>query len=85
MPMDSREIERLIKDSIPDATVEIRDLAGDGDHYAATVSSAAFRGKSRVQQHQMVYSALQGRMGGALHALALTTLATDNQTIDPAP
>jgi stress-induced morphogen len=78
MAMDAHEIERLIKESIPDATVEIRDLAGDGDHYAATVSSATFRGKSRVAQHQMVYSALQGRMGGALHALALTTLAPDN-------
>lgn len=75
MPMDSRDIERLIKEALPDATVEIRDLAGDGDHYAATVTSAAFRGKSRVQQHQMVYSALQGRMGGVLHALALTTSA----------
>jgi stress-induced morphogen len=73
MPMDAREIEGMIKAAIPDAAVEIKDLAGDGDHYAATVISAAFRGKSRVQQHQMVYSALQGRMGGALHALALTT------------
>jgi stress-induced morphogen len=78
MAMDAREIERLIKESIPDARVEIRDLAGDGDHYAATVTSVAFRGKSRVQQHQMVYSALQGRMGGALHALALTTVAAEN-------
>ena len=73
MTMDAREIEGMIKAAIPDATVEIKDLAGDGDHYAATVVSAAFRGKSRVQQHQMVYSALQGRMGGVLHALALTT------------
>ena len=78
MPMDAGEIERLIKAAIPDATVEIKDLAGDGDHYAATVTSAVFRGKSRVQQHQLVYSALQGRMGGALHALALTTVAADN-------
>ena len=85
MPMDPREIARLIKEGIPDAQVEIKDLAGDGDHYAATVSSAAFKGKSRVQQHQMVYSALQGRMGGALHALALTTVATDNQLNNPAP
>lgn len=75
MPMDARDIERLIKDAIPDAVVEIRDLAGDGDHYAATVVSSAFVGKSRVQQHQMVYQALQGRMGGVLHALALTTSA----------
>ncbi len=75
MPMDAREIERLIRESIPDARIEIKDLAGDGDHYAATITSAAFRGKSRVQQHQMVYAALQGRMGGELHALALQTSA----------
>jgi stress-induced morphogen len=73
MPMDASEIETLIKARFPDAEVEIRDLAGDGDHYAAHVVSAAFKGKSRVQQHQMVYEALQGRMGGVLHALALTT------------
>ena len=73
MPMDAGEIERLIKSGIPDAQVTIRDLAGDGDHYAATVISASFKGKSRVQQHQLVYSALQGRMGGLLHALALQT------------
>jgi stress-induced morphogen len=78
MPMDAGEIERMIKAAIPDATVEIKDLAGDGDHYAATVKSSVFKGKSRVQQHQMVYAALQGRMGGVLHALALTTLAPDN-------
>jgi stress-induced morphogen len=71
--MDAREIERLIKAGIPDAQVEIRDLAGDGDHYAATVLSETFRGKSRVQQHQIVYKALQGQMGGVLHALALQT------------
>ena len=73
MPMDAREIEGMIKAAIPDAAVEIKDLAGDGDHYAAHVVAAEFKGKSRVQQHQMVYSALQGRMGGVLHALALTT------------
>ncbi len=73
MPMDAGEIERLIKAGIPDAEVTIRDLAGDGDHYAATVVAASFRGKSRVQQHQMVYDALRGRMGGVLHALALQT------------
>jgi stress-induced morphogen len=73
MAMDSAEIERMIKAALPDAIVTIKDLAGDGDHYAATVTSAAFRGKSRVQQHQMVYGALQGNMGGVLHALALTT------------
>ena len=75
MAMDASDIERLIKASFPDAAVEIRDLAGDGDHYAATITSSAFKGKSRVQQHQMVYAALKGRMGGELHALALTTLA----------
>ena len=75
MAMDAAEIERMIKEALPDAAVEIKDLAGDGDHYAATVTSAAFRGKSRVQQHQMVYGALQGNMGGVLHALALTTSA----------
>jgi stress-induced morphogen len=73
MPMDAAEIERLIKAHIPDAEVSIRDLAGDGDHYAATVLSESFRGKSRVQQHQLVYQALKGQMGGALHALALQT------------
>ena len=78
MAMNSAEIERMIKAALPDAAVEIRDLAGDGDHYAATVTSAAFRGKSRVQQHQMVYGALGGRMGGVLHALALTTVAAQD-------
>jgi stress-induced morphogen len=77
MAMDAKEIEALIRQALPDARVEIRDLAGDGDHYAAVVTSAAFKGKSRVQQHQMVYGALQGRMGGILHALALTTVAAD--------
>lgn len=75
MPMEAGEIERLIKDAFPDAEVEIRDLRGDGDHYAASVVTEAFRGKSRVKQHQMVYAALQGRMGGELHALALQTSA----------
>ena len=75
MAMEVAEIERLIRDAFPDATVEIRDLAGDGDHYAATVVAEAFRGKNRVQQHQMVYRALLGKMGGDLHALALTTSA----------
>jgi stress-induced morphogen len=78
MAMDAREIERLIKEALPDAVVQIRDLAGDGDHYAATVVSTAFRGKTRVQQHQMVYAALKGNMGGVLHALALTTATPDN-------
>lgn len=73
MAMDAKSLETLIRAALPDARVEIRDLAGDGDHYAASVTSASFRGKSRVEQHQMVYQALQGRMGGELHALALTT------------
>jgi stress-induced morphogen len=73
MAMDANEIERLIKLRIPDADVTIRDLAGDGDHYAATVLSESFRGKSRVQQHQLVYEALKAEMGGKLHALALQT------------
>ncbi len=73
MPMEAGDIERMIKQALPDATVKIQDLAGDGDHYAATVTSSAFEGKSRVQQHQMVYDALGGRMGDVLHALALTT------------
>jgi stress-induced morphogen len=73
MAMQAADIERLIKEAIPDATVTIEDLRGDGDHYAAMVVSPQFAGKSRVQQHQMVYKALQGRMGGLLHALALQT------------
>jgi stress-induced morphogen len=73
MAMDAGEIERLIKQAIPDAHVTIEDLAGDGDHYAAHVVAAAFKGRSRVQQHQMVYDALKGRMGENLHALALQT------------
>jgi stress-induced morphogen len=73
MAMDPAEIERLIKAGIPDAQVSVRDLVGDGDHFAATVVSETFRGKSRVQQHQLVYSALKSEMGGILHALALQT------------
>jgi stress-induced morphogen len=75
MPMNADDIVRLIKEGVPDATVELRDLVGDGDHYEATVISQAFAGKSRIQQHQMVYAALRGRMGGELHALKLTTMA----------
>jgi stress-induced morphogen len=73
MPMKAADIEQLIRKHIPDAQVTIRDLAGDGDHYAATVIAESFRGKSRVQQHQIVYQALKSEMGGALHALALQT------------
>lgn len=76
MAMDAAEIERLIKQALPDAQVTIEDLRGDGDHYAAHVISPAFAGKTRVQQHKMVYDALQGRMGGELHALALQTSAS---------
>ena len=75
--MPAAEIEALIRAALPDATIEIRDLAGDGDHYAAHVVSGAFAGKTRVAQHKMVYEALGGRMGGELHALQLTT-ATPN-------
>lgn len=77
MPMNAQDIEALVKESLPDAVVTIADLRGDGDHYAALVVSSAFVGKSRVQQHQMVYAALKGRMGGELHALALTTQTPD--------
>jgi len=75
MAMSAEQIEQLIKEALPDATVTISDLAGDGDHYSAQIISSAFEGKSRVQQHKMVYDALQGRMGGELHALALKTSA----------
>ena len=77
MPMQASEIERRIKAALPDATIEIRDLAGDGDHYAATVVSEAFRGKSRVQQHQMVNAAFGTDLGTVLHSLALQTRAPD--------
>ena len=77
MAMSAAEIEALIKAALPDAQVTIEDLAGDGDHYAATVVSEKFRGLSRVRQHQLVYAALQGRMGGVLHALALQTSAPE--------
>ncbi|MSQ87440.1 MAG: BolA family transcriptional regulator [Alphaproteobacteria bacterium] len=75
MAMSAADIESMIKESFPDAQVTIEDLRGDGDHYAATVIASAFTGKSRVQQHQMVYAALKGKMGGQLHALALQTSA----------
>jgi stress-induced morphogen len=79
MPLDAHTIEDLIKSGIPDATVEIRDLAGDGDHYAAHVTSKAFEGLPRVKQHKMVYDALQGKMGGELHALAIQTSVPENE------
>ena len=77
MAMEAAEIERMIKEALPDAIVEITDLAGDGDHYKAVVTRAAFAGRTRIQQHQMVYAALQGNMGGVLHALALETRIAD--------
>jgi stress-induced morphogen len=77
MPMQATEIERRIKAALPDAVVEIRDLVGDGDHYAATVTSAAFRGRSRVQQHQMVNAAFGADLGTVLHSLALQTRVPD--------
>ena len=73
MPMEAQDIERMIKEALPDAQIELVDTAGDRDHWSAKVVSEAFRGKTRVQQHQMVYDALKGNMGGVLHALALTT------------
>ncbi len=75
MSMQAAEIEAMIQEAFPDASIKIEDLRGDGDHYAATVVSETFAGKSRVQQHQLVYKALKGKMGGELHALALTTRA----------
>jgi phosphoribosylformylglycinamidine synthase len=77
MPMKSDDIKKMILEALPDATVEIEDLAGDGDHYRARVISKAFNGKNRVQQHQLVYRALKGKMGGDLHALALETEAAE--------
>jgi stress-induced morphogen len=77
MAMNAGDIEALIKSALPDARVTIRDLAGDGDHFAAEVVSETFRGKTRVQQHKLVYDALQGKMGGVLHALALQTSAPE--------
>jgi stress-induced morphogen len=77
MAMPASEIEKLIKEAFPDADITMTDLAGDNDHWAAMVVSTAFKGKNRVQQHQMVYEALKGRMGGELHALSLQTAAKD--------
>ena len=79
MAMQASEIERLIRESIPDAEVSIRDLAGDGDHYAARVVSKSFEGMSRIRQHQAVYSALGGRVGGELHALQLETAVPQSE------
>ena len=80
MPMDKEHIERLILDAIPDAKIKIEDLRGDGDHYAAHVVSDVFQGKTRIEQHKIVYKALEGRMGGELHALALHTRLPEKNT-----
>ena len=80
MAMDSKEIEKLIKESLPDALVEIQDLAGDGNHYSATVISSKFAGKTKIQQHKMVYDSLKGKMGNELHALALKTKEKNGST-----
>ena len=80
MAMSADDIERLIRNAIPDAVVTIRDLAGDGDHYAARVVSRSFQGLSRIRQHQAVYSALGGRVGGELHALQLETAVPETET-----
>ena len=74
MAMDIKEIEKLIKESIPDALIEIQDLAGDGNHYSAIVTSSVFNGKSKIEQHKIVYNSLKGKMGNELHALAIKTL-----------
>ena len=73
MAMDLKEIESLIKEAMPDATIDIQDLAGDGNHYSATITSSLFSGKSKIEQHKMVYNSLKGRMGNELHALAIKT------------
>ena len=75
MPLKSEEIERLIKESIPDAEILIQDLAGDNNHYSATIKSKQFVGKTRIEQHKLVYKALKGKMGNELHAMALVTIA----------
>ena len=80
MAMNLKEIEKLIKESIPDALVEIQDLAGDGNHYSATISSSEFVGKSKIEQHKIVYTSLKGKMGNELHALAIKTKEKDGST-----
>ena len=77
MAMDLKEIERLIKESLPDSMIDIQDLAGDGNHYSATITSSKFNGKSKIEQHKIVYSALKGKMGNELHALAIKTKEKD--------
>tara|TARA_B100000989_G_C19219560_1_gene335299 strand:- start:250 stop:495 length:246 start_codon:yes stop_codon:yes gene_type:complete len=80
MSMDLKEIESMIKDALPDAIIEIKDLAGDGNHYSATIISSAFNGKSKIEQHKMIYNSLKGKMGNELHALALKTKEKNGST-----
>ena len=80
MAMDLKEIENLIREALPDATIDIQDLAGDGNHYSATIISSQFSGKSKIEQHKMVYNSLKGKMGNELHALALKTKDYDGST-----
>ena len=80
MAMDLKEIENLIKEAMPDAVIEIQDLAGDGNHYSATITSSNFSGKSKIEQHKMVYNSLKGKMGKELHALAIKTKEKDGST-----
>tara|TARA_B110001454_G_C12442134_1_gene318314 strand:+ start:259 stop:492 length:234 start_codon:yes stop_codon:yes gene_type:complete len=77
MAMDIKEIESLIKEALPDSKIDIKDLAGDGNHYSATIISSTFKGKSRIEQHKIVYNSLKGKMGNELHALAITTKEED--------
>ena len=80
MAMDLKEIENLIREALPDATIDIQDLAGDGNHYSATIASSQFSGKSKIEQHKMVYNSLKGKMGNELHALAIKTKEKDGST-----
>ncbi len=80
MAMNLKEIENLIKEALPDATIDIQDLAGDGNHYSATIVSSQFSGKSKIEQHKMVYNSLKGKMGNELHALAIKTKEKDGST-----
>ena len=80
MSMNLKEIEKLIKESIPDASVEIQDLAGDGNHYSAIISSSSFIGKSKIEQHKIVYASLKGKMGNEIHALAIKTKEKDGSS-----
>ena len=80
MAMNLKEIENLIKEALPDATIDIQDLAGDGNHYTATITSSQFSGKSKIEQHKMVYNSLKGKMGNELHALAIKTKEKDGST-----